>query len=213
MGSEIVNPLWLRVWHGAQALLLVLLVLSGISMHYAGTPWAWQPFQVAIRTHNIAGISTAVLWAFFAIRNVTSGRYRQYIPADIDFIHSTMIQLRYYAVGMFKEEAPPISPGLRNNHIQQLVYTVVMYVLLPISILSGLLLLFPAMAPEHFLRRPGLWTMAIIHLSAGYLISLFVVVHIYLATTGATFLSLFREMITGVRVDPLSESTRDRRDD
>ena len=49
--------------------------------------------------------------------------------------------------------------------------------------------------------------MAMLHLSVGYLLTLFVLVHIYLATTGETFFSLFREMITGDRRAPRGSRT------
>jgi thiosulfate reductase cytochrome b subunit len=41
--------------------------------------------------------------------------------------------------------------------------------------------------------------MAMLHLSTGYLLTLFVVVHVYLATTGETFFSLYRAIISGGR--------------
>lgn len=211
MNAETVNPLWLRGWHALQALLFVVLILTGISMHYAGTAWAWIPFPMAIRAHNASGIATAVLWLFFVVRNATSGHYRHYIPGQVDFVRSAVIQVRYYTIGMFRGDPPPISPGLRNNHIQQLVYAVVMYVLLPVSSVSGLLLLFPILAPEHLIGRPGLWPLAILHLTVGYVLTLFLVAHIYLATTGETIFSLYREMIMGGRTARDSDARSDER--
>ncbi len=199
MTREVVNPLWLRVWHGALALLFMGLIATGVSMHYAGSEWPMVPFRIAVMGHNACGIGAALLWLFFVIRSAVSGHLAHYVPADLHIIHSAVLQARYYAFGMFRGDAPPLSPGLRNNSAQQLVYAFVLFVLMPFSIVSGVLLLFPILAPEHALGRPGLWPMAILHLSVGYLLTLFVVVHVYLATTGETFFALFREMITGVR--------------
>lgn len=206
MTSEVTNPLWLRVWHGLQALLFLGMIATGLCMHYAGSPWAVIPFSASIRAHNACGIATAVLWVVFVLWNTASGHVRHYKPPDVRVVHSLAIQIRYYGYGMFRGDPPPLSPGLRNNHVQQLAYVVVMYVLMPVSITSGLLLLFPVLAPERALGRAGLWPMAMLHLSAGYLLSLFVVVHIYLATTGETFFSLYREMIFGDRA-PRSRPT------
>ncbi|MBJ19185.1 MAG: cytochrome b [bacterium] len=199
MKTEIVNPLWLRLWHAMQALLFLILMLTGLSMHLAGTFWAWIPFSVAVKAHNASGIANAALWIFFVVANVVSGHQRHYLPGDVDFIHSTVVQAKYYGHGMFRGDPPPISPGLRNNHIQQLAYAIVMYVLMPISTASGVLLLFPILAPEHVMGRPGLWPIAILHLILGYFLTLFLIAHVYLATTGETFFALFREMITGDR--------------
>ena len=197
--SEVATPLWLRVWHGLQALLFLGLLATGLTMHYAGSGWAVIPFSASVRTHNACGIATAVLWVVFVVWNSVSGHVRHYKPKDIHVVHSLVIQLRYYAYGMFRGAPSPLSPGLRNNHVQQLAYSGVMYILLPVSIASGVLLLFPILAPERALGRPGLWPMAMLHLCVGYLLTLFLIVHIYLATTGETFLALYREMITGDR--------------
>ena len=205
MTSEVANPLWLRVWHGLQALLFLGLIATGLSMHYAGSEWAQIPFAVSVRMHNACGIATAVLWLVFVVWNAASGRVRHYKPKDIHVIHSLVIQLRYYAYGMFRGEPQPLSPGLRNNHVQQLAYAAVMYILMPVSIVSGLLLLFPILAPERALGRAGLWPMAMLHLGVGYILTLFLLVHVYLATTGETFFALFGEMI---RRDPAAPGSR-----
>ncbi len=199
MTSEVTNPLWLRIWHGLQALLFLGLIATGISMHYAGSEWAVISFSVSVRAHNACGIGTAVLWVVFVVWNTVSGRVRHYKPKDIHVIHSLVIQIRHYGYGMFRGDPPPLSPGLRNNHVQQLVYAGIMYVVMPVSIASGVLLLFPILAPERALGRAGLWPMAMLHLAVGYLLTLFLVVHVYLATTGETFFSLYREMLTGDR--------------
>ena len=199
MAPEDANPLWVRIWHAAQALLFFGLIATGLCLHYAGAAWAVIPFPIAVRVHNACGIATAVLWVVFVVYNAASGRLRHYMPRDFHILHSAVIQLRYYAFGMFRGDPPPVTRGLRNNPAQQLSYALVMYVLMPLSIGSGVLLLFPILAPERALGRAGLWPMAVLHLAVGYLLTLFLVVHVYLATTGETFFSLIREMITGNR--------------
>jgi len=202
MTADVTNPLWLRVWHGAQALLFLGLMVSGLNMHYAGSDWAVIPFSVSVRTHNVCGIATALLWVLFIVWNSTSGRVSQYKPTDLRVLHSLAIQLRYYGYGMFRGDPPPLSPGLRNNPVQQLLYSAVMYLLMPLSVVSGVLLLFPILAPERALGRAGLWPMAMLHLGIGYLLSVFVVIHVYMATTGETVFSLYASMITGDREPP-----------
>ena len=207
MTTETRNPLWLRVWHGLQALFFLGLIATGLNMHYAGSAWALIPFSVSVRVHNACGIATAVLWVTFVVWNAVSGHVRHYKPRDVHVIHSLVVQIRYYGYGMFRGD-PPLSPGLRNNHVQQLSYTGIMYVLMPLSVGSGLLLLFPMLAPERALGRAGLYPMAMLHLSVGYLLTMFLVVHIYLATTGETFFSLYREMIFGDRAPRGSRAGR-----
>lgn len=199
MTPEQVNPLWLRSWHWIQALLLFGLIATGLCMHYAGSAWAVISFPIAVRVHNACGIATAVLWVVFVVCNAVSGHMRHYVPSDFHVIHSAVIQMRYYAFGMFRGDPPPVTSGLRNNPAQQLSYAIVMYVFMPLSAGSGVLLLFPILAPERVLGGGGLWPMAVLHLTVGYILTLFLVIHIYLATTGETVFALTREMITGTR--------------
>lgn len=123
MTSEVTAPLWLRVWHSLQALLFLGLLATGLNMHYAGSEWAVIPFSASVRAHNACGIATAALWVVFVVWNAASGHVRHYKPKDIHVVHSLVIQLRYYAYGMFRGAPPPLSPGLRNNHVQQLAYS------------------------------------------------------------------------------------------
>ncbi len=154
MTAEVTNPLWLRVWHGLQALLFLGLIATGLNMHYSGSAWAVIPFSVSVRAHNACGIATAVLWVVFVVWNAVSGRVRHYKPKDIHIIHSLVVQIRYYGYGMFRGDPPPLSPGLRNNHVQQLGYIGVMYGLMPVSIASGGPTTSTRTAPGRFIQCP-----------------------------------------------------------
>jgi thiosulfate reductase cytochrome b subunit len=197
VSDELSSPLWLRIWHGVQAFLFAGLISTGLSLHYAGSDWVLIPFPTAIKIHNVCGVLTAVFWVFFVARCLTSGHLTHYIPKEVHLVRSALSLLRYYSVGMFQGDEAPLSAGLRNNQVQQVAYAAVMFIFMPLSVGSGVLLLFPILAPEHALGRPGLWPMAMIHLSMGYLLTLFVIVHIYLATTGETFFALSRGIIFG----------------
>ena len=52
----------------------------------------------------------------------------------------------------------------------------------------------------------GLPVVAFIHLAAAYLITIFVIIHIYMTTTGKTPLHYVRTMITGYDTIPLSKA-------
>ena len=199
MTDEVENPLWLRVWHGTQALFFVGLISTGLSLHYSGSDWVLIPFALAVKIHNACGIATALLWVLFVASSLISGHISHYIPKDVHIVRSAVSQLRYYTVGMFRGDDAPLEAGLRNNQAQQLAYAAVMFLIMPLSIGSGVLLLFPVLAPEHALGRPGLWPMAMLHLTVGYLLTIFLIAHIYLATTGETFFALFRGIIFGER--------------
>lgn len=199
--ARVVNPPWLRLWHGAQAVAFLGLLTTGLSMHFADSGWAPVPFRTAVLTHNACGLTSAALWLIFVVLNVRSGNARHYVPRTRELASDLARQIGYYAWGMFRGALPPFPPGFQEkfNPVQKLAYLLVMYVLMPLSLASGCLLLFPLLAPARALGQPGLWPMAMLHLTVGYLLAIFLIFHIYLATTGDTVGTMFREMATGLR--------------
>lgn len=200
--TEEVNPLWLRLWHHAQATCFVGLLATGLSMHYADAGFVLIPFRVAVLVHNGLGLVSAALWLVFLLGNLLSGNVRYYFPSRRHHGRNLLSQLRYYVYGMFVGEPHPFPPGFgeqKFNPVQKLAYTTVMYVLLPLSIASGLVLMFPLVAPERWAQHAGLWPAAMLHLAVGYLMTIFLLFHVYLATTGDHVSTLYREMVTGLR--------------
>ena len=72
-----------------------------------------------------------------------------------------------------------------------------MYLAMPGLILTGLIFLWPELAPDHVFGLDGLLPIAVAHYLIGLIIVLFMIGHIYLGTTGVTVTSLFKMMITG----------------
>lgn len=202
--TEEVNPLWLRAWHWLQAFCLLGLMVTGIVMHYADAGWNLLPFRAAVLTHDVLGIAALALWVGFATMNLLSGNISHYIPRGHG-IRDLYRQVRHYAWGMFRGESAPFPLTFREkfNPVQKMTYVIVMYVLLPVSALSGGLLMAPELAPSTALGGGGLWPMAMLHLTVGWLLALFLIFHIYLATTGEHISTLYEEMITGMRTSDM----------
>jgi thiosulfate reductase cytochrome b subunit len=62
---------------------------------------------------------------------------------------------------------------------------------------TGWALLFPERLPADLLGVPGIGLWALVHTYTGFCLSLFMVVHVYLGTTGATLGELFSFMWFG----------------
>ena len=180
------GPRSIRVWHTVQILLIAGLLGSGLSMHYGDSGLAPLSFRTAVTTHNILGVANIALWLTFLVVNIRSGNARAYVTRLRALPRELPRQILYYAKGTFRGEAEPgpVHAGDRFNPLQKLAYLAVMYVISPVAVVSGSLLLYPLLAPEHALGHPGLWPMAMIHLAAGYAVTLFVVVHIYMVGSG-----------------------------
>lgn len=196
---EYFYPLWLRIWHWSNALLFFFLIISGISMQYSGMEFIVINFDIAIKMHNICGVLLTINYLVFFILNIISGNLRQYIPSRKDFFRKNIIQAKYYLSGIFKNEPHPYDTTRENkfNPLQQVTYLKIMYVLMPVIIITGLGLLFPETLLDNFFGESGLFYTSILHIITGFILSLFMIGHIYLATTGNTITENFRSMITG----------------
>jgi len=198
MTSLYLYPLWLRVWHWANAVLFLALILSGVSMHYSGTDWL-MPFATARVVHNTAGILLTIGWIGFVVANARTDNGRHYHLKLRGLIGQLIAQTRYYAYGIFRLEPHPfhVSETMKFNALQQLSYLGVMYGLMPVLILSGWAFLYSVYLPETLFGFGSLWVVAMTHTVVSYLLALFLLVHLYIITTGETVFANLLAMITG----------------
>jgi thiosulfate reductase cytochrome b subunit len=195
--------LWIRLWHWTNALLIIFLVASGASLHFANSKLPLIPFELAARIHDIAGASLAALYVLFIFANMISGNWWQYVPKPGNFLKRCWQQVVYYCWGIFTGAPHPFPPTREGNFnpLQQIIYWFVMYLLMPTLIATGLIFLWPDFAPKRAFGMDGLLPIAMLHYLVAVAIVAFAIAHIYLATTGHRILTLFRMMITGWHVE------------
>ncbi|NCA70997.1 MAG: cytochrome B [Sphingobacteriia bacterium] len=191
-------PLWVRVWHWLNAILFLVLIASGVSLHYAGTTWL-MPFATARILHNVAGILLTLGWIGFVIANARTANGRHYRIRPRTLIGDLIAQTRYYLHGIFRGEPHPfhVEPERKFNALQQLSYLGVMYGLMPLLILSGWGFLFAVYLPPTLFGLGSVWVVALTHVAVSYLLVLFLVTHLYIITTGETVFANLRAMLTG----------------
>jgi thiosulfate reductase cytochrome b subunit len=199
MKKVLLYPKWLRIWHWTNAFLFFILIVSGISMHYSDTNNLFLPFDISMYAHNIAGILLSVIFIFYVVSNIISGNYKHYIPSTHKIFEKLIKQGIYYIYGVFKGHPHPYhtTEKLKFNPLQQLTYFSIMFFMMPLIIISGTLLLFPEIAPENVMGMGGVWPMAVLHITVGFFLSVFMFGHIYLATHGETVTTNFKSMIDG----------------
>ncbi len=192
-------PIWLRFWHWLNALLFIVLIVSGLSLHFSDPNSAFINFRWAMVSHNISGIFLSFNYALFFVLSLLTGNIKHYIPKIKGFVKRMLLQARYYLLGIFINEPHPFNTSKENkfNPMQQVAYLGVMFLLMPAIVISGWLLMFPETAPNQIFGMGGVWPMALFHSVVGFFLSLFLVGHLYLATTGSTVGELFKSMITG----------------
>lgn len=190
---------WLRAWHWTNAALFLTLIVTGVSLHFAGTDDRLIGFNTARISHNVAGLGLIALYVVWVIANWRSGNVRHYVYRDANMVRDLMTMGRHVSVGLITGQPHPLPPTAERkfNIVQQLTYLAVMYAALPLLIISGLLFFFPEIMPDTVLGLAGLWPVAISHTVLGALLTMFLIGHAYMGTTGVTPLAGFRMMITG----------------
>jgi len=193
-------PQWIRVWHGLNALFCLTLIFTGLSLQYSNPEYTLIiRFDVAVNLHNIAGVLLSLSYFFFIIGNLIRPNGRHYRIVLKGFIMDLFKQFRHYAFGVFKgEEAPfPITEKSKFNPLQKFTYVILMYFLVPIVVISGWVLIFPGFMQKNVFGEGSILLFDYLHLITGFVISLFMVIHIYFCTMGKTALSNFKGIING----------------
>ena len=188
-----------RFWHWMLAMGMIALILSGIRIRFE-TFLPSVAFETAVFIHNLTAfllllhVAVSVLFHFF------SGDYRQFLPNLKRLPRDVMKQARYYAYGIFTGESNPFrkTPTQRMNPMQQLAYLGLLLGLLPLQVGTGLLIYFTGHHPELTNQIGGLVYVTPLHDLVSWLILSFLIVHLYLITTGARVTSHLKAMVTGL---------------
>ncbi|MFY9153304.1 MAG: cytochrome b/b6 domain-containing protein [Prolixibacteraceae bacterium] len=192
-------PVWLRIWHGLNAIGIITLILTGISMQSSVESSHILNFNVVVNLHNIAGILVTLCYFVFFLGNLFTANGKFYIVKPKGFLKRPIRQAYYYAWGMFHGmPAPyPLSAKRKFNPLQKYSYIAVMYLFVPVVIITGIALLFPEIIIDKVYTFSGVFVTAVFHSAMGFFISIFLIVHLYIASIGKYPLENFKSIITG----------------
>lgn len=194
-------PVWIRMWHIINAVLFLILIFTGIALQFAGKGGdaSIMRFDQAIAWHNTTAVILIGNYLIFLLGNMMGVNSKHYKIKRKGFIKDLIIQAKFYAFGMFKGEPHPfpVTEDSKFNPLQKLFYVLVMYLGMPLLILSGLGLLFPELLVMQVFGVSGLLIADILHISVGFFLSVFLAVHIYTCTLGDKPGTLFKSMING----------------
>jgi len=187
-----------RFWHWVQAISATLLLWTGFEISYPSV-FSGLGFATAVTVHNIAGL-ILIINAFLALfYNFASGLLRRYVPGIDDFMTLGIRHAHYYIWGIFKGESHPFdkTPEKRLLPLQKITYFGVLNVLLPLMIVTGAIKLSATYLPDIVEMFGGLRVLGPIHRFGAWLFLAFLLVHVYMITTGHTLLSNLKTMLTG----------------
>lgn len=181
-----------RFWHWLQSLLIIVLLLTGFEIHQG---YKLVGFHNAVTVHNFVGLTWLIAFAFFVFWILTTGEWKQYIPTT----KKMLAVVRYYSYGIFRGEAHPVPKRkeAKHNPLQRLTYLSLAAFLLPFQMITGFLYwgynAWPAWGIEGF----SLEVLAVLHTIGAFAILTFLVVHLYMTTTGHSIFAHIKAMISG----------------
>lgn len=186
-----------RIWHWSQALMIFTLVFTGLAIH--GTHQLID-FGLAVTIHTTVALALLVLWAFVTFWLFTTGELRHYVPSLTAKCQRTLLSVaRYYAYGIFKGEHHPYQKTMlrKHNPLQGISYLLLKIVIFPAVWVSGIAYLLVSVGLVDLSGLVSLNVIALVHTAAAVVIIMFVIIHVYLLTTGHSFKAHLMPMISG----------------
>lgn len=192
-------PGWLRFWHFLNAVLCLILIVTGLSMQYSMKEDAIISFGLAVNLHNICGTIFVFNYIIYFIGNIVTTNGKYYWRNWGGFIQQAMKQTRYYLLGTFQgEHTPfPVNEDRKFNPLQKIAYVAVMYFFVPLVMVSGIAMLYPDIIIPELSGISGMFLTDLAHIIAGFVISIFLLIHVYFCTFGTTATSNFKSIVSG----------------
>ena len=195
------TPMPIRIWHWLNALGIVTLSITGIQIRFPEYVNIFGTYKAAISLHNTAGIVVSVsyiIWFCYYLF-IAQSMAKLYIPTVDDLKQGIFRQAFFYFFKYFKGDPNPheSTPDNKFNPLQKVAYLMIMLVLLPLVILTGILLLNVDPLRAAIMMVGGLKLLVSSHFLIACCFTAFLFVHIYLATLGHTPFAHFKPMWTG----------------
>jgi thiosulfate reductase cytochrome b subunit len=195
-----IHPLPVRIWHWSNAVICVLLVLTGVQIRYVGLI-DLMPFRTTVTVHNWLGfllIANSFVWLLFYL---SSDRIRAYHSElnPIKLFRETMRQVVYYAYGIFKDAPNPFVASVyrKFNPPQSMSYQIIMLILLPVQCVTGILLWDLTRFSQTVAFFGGVRVIDTVHVLIFIVFVFYIPFHTYLGTLGRTPTEHFKAMFTG----------------
>jgi thiosulfate reductase cytochrome b subunit len=188
-----------RLWHWLQAGAILMLIFTGLIIH---KPHFFGMFSFAyvVRVHNVLGFILLINAALALFYTVASGTIKRFLPAPKGFFGRAMAQTMYYTAGIFRGDPHPLEKTKehRLNPLQQITYLVILNVLLPAQVITGVLIWGMQKWPLLAENLGGLPVLAPLHTFLAWAFAAFIVMHVYLTTAaGKTAGAGIKSMVSG----------------
>ena len=187
-----------RLWHWLQTAVILILLFTGLIIHRPETFGIFS-FPFVVQVHNVMAFLLVANAALALFYNLASGDIKRFLPEPHGFFNQAIMQAKFYLQGIFQGADHPFekSKEQRLNPLQQITYFGLLNVLLPLQVITGALMWGMQRWPDVAARINGLTVVAPIHTLVSWMLAAFIVMHVYLTTTGPTVTSGVRSMVMG----------------
>ena len=187
-----------RSWHWLQAMAIIMLLVTGLEIHWPAKVHLFG-FARATRVHEVLALFTIANAFLSLFYHLATGAIRQFIVRPTNFFSLALAQVAYYTRGIFRGEPHPFvhAQDSKLNVLQQATYLLVLNLLLPVQVVTGVLMW---KAPDWATlvdSLGGLHAVATVHVACAWGFAAFIVMHVYLTTTGRTPTTHVRAMVLG----------------
>jgi thiosulfate reductase cytochrome b subunit len=195
-----VHPLPVRLWHWLNALGFLLLIFTGLQIRYVGLIDVIS-FKHAVNLHNWIGfvlIANFFVWLGFYLFSDKIKVYHPELSPKKHFLGSVR-QMQYYGYGIFKGDPNPhhVSVYRKFNPMQSMLYQIVMLLLLPIQIYTGILLWDVNRFSPQVAFFGGVRVVDTVHVLLFIFFVFYILLHAYLGALGHTPSAHYKAMFTG----------------
>ena len=187
-----------RLWHWLQTVVILILLFTGLIIHKPDKFGIFS-FSYVVQVHNIMALILVINAALAAFYHIASGEIQQFLPRPRGFFDQAFSQAKFYIQGIFQGDSHPFNktPERKLNPLQQMTYFAILNILLPLQILTGLFMWGLQRWPEIAASMGGLPFLSPFHTLISWLFASFIVLHVYLTTTGHAPMAGIKGMVMG----------------
>jgi Ni/Fe-hydrogenase b-type cytochrome subunit len=201
MRKEFLHALPVRIWHWVNAAAFIVLILTGAQIKM-GDKLNLFSFETAVEIHSWLGFILIANYFIWLVYYLVTRNIKIYIPPlrkPKEFAKKAITQAKFYGYGIMVGDENPHHPTFYNkfNPMQQVSYLMIMVLLIPLQLITGLFLWDPKLFEPAVNLVGGPQVVDLIHVLLWIFFSAFMIVHFYLATLGHTPMAHIIAMFKG----------------
>src|SRR3989304_4175228 len=138
------HALPVRIWHWVNLAAFIILILTGAQIKMGGKINLFS-FETAAEIHSWLGFILIANYFIWLVYYIVTGNIKIYIPPlhkPIEFAKKALTQAKFYGWGIMVGDQNPhhSTPDHKFNPMQQVSYLMIMALLIPVQIITGLFL-------------------------------------------------------------------------